>query len=601
MMHSDALQDLLEIPVPDHPALVLDGCRRLLGPNLYGPEPGAVGDGLSTGFDAGVLLDAWCRHARLLLDALGWATTPIRTRPFDGGGSLFLPAAVDQLFTAAFIVEAAWYYTATELLQLDPIPPDQMIAGLRRIGDAEANPALCDLVARAERSGLDRLLDDDALTLGHGAGSQTWQTDSLPASPDWSRLHDIPIALVTGTNGKTTTTRLIAAMGRAAGRISGLSSTEFVRVGDDILDRGDYSGPAGARLLLRDRRLELGVLEVARGGILRRGVPVTRARAAVVTNVAADHLGQYGIITVGELAEVKLAVHRALAPGGLLILNADDPLVVEAAGAADAPKAWFSLDADHAEIRAARLRNAPCAWLDKGRIMLSDGRSETSLIDVADVPLTLGGAARYNIENVLAAALAALALDIPNDAISTVLSTFRSDPTDNPGRANEYAVRGARVFVDFAHNPHSIAAVTGALAALPARRRFVLLGHAGDRSDEEIRALTRGAFRLRPDFVVAVENPKYLRGRPAGEIPGLIRQESLDLGLPADRIILADSPPEGARRVIEQLAPGDVALLLVHTERKEIVALLTDAGCIQNGSEAPNAGAARDSDGLERL
>ncbi|MCV2872291.1 Mur ligase family protein [Defluviimonas sp. WL0050] len=449
-----------------------------------------------------------------------------------------------------------------------------MLADLRRIAKAEANTALAALVEEAARRGVDRLLDDDALTLGHGTGSKTWATTGLPPSPDWSRLHDIPLALVTGTNGKTTTTRLIAAMARAAGKVAGLSSTEFVRVGDDILDKGDYSGPAGARLLLRDKRLEIGVLEVARGGILRRGVPVTRARAAVVTNVAADHLGQYGINTVAELALVKLAVHRALAPDGVLILNADDPNVVEAAREADAAKAWFSLSPDNDMIRAARSRRDPCAWLDDGRIILADGSSESPLIAVADVPLTLGGAARYNIENVLGAALAARALDLPDAAIRTALSTFRSDPIDNPGRANEFSVRGARVFVDFAHNPHSIAAVTGALAAIPAHRRFVLLTHAGDRSDEEIRALTRGAFRLQPDVVAAAENPKYLRGRPRGEIPSIIRQQCLDLGLPDGQVILADSPSHGARLIVEQLMPGDVALLLVHDERAEIIALL---------------------------
>lgn len=575
MALSDELQDLLEIPVPDHPALVLDGCRRLLGPNLYGPEPGAVGDGLAPGFDPHVMQEVWVRHARDLLDGLGWKSTPIRIRAFEGGASLFIPAAADQLFTAAFVVEAAWYYTATELLGLDTVPRDRMLADLVRISAAEVNPALVALVAEAAQRGIDRLLDDDALTLGHGAGSETWATADLPAAPDWPQLHDIPLALATGTNGKTTTTRLIAAMARAAGQVAGLSSTEFVRVGDDILDRGDYSGPAGARLLLRDKRLEIGVLEVARGGILRRGVPVTRARAAVVTNVAADHLGQYGINTVEELARVKLAVHRALAPDGVLILNADDPFLVEAAREADVSKVWFSLSRDNAKIRSALSRRDPCAWLDNGQIILADGTSETALIAAVDVPLTLGGAARYNIENVLGAALAARALGLPDTAIKTALSTFRSDPVDNPGRANEFSVRGARVFVDFAHNPHSIAAVTGALAAIPAQRRFILLTHAGDRSDEDIRALTRGAFRLRPDFVVAAENPKYLRGRQPGEIPALIRQQCLELGLPDEQVILADSPSHGAGLIAGQLAAGDVALLLVHDERTEIVSLLT--------------------------
>lgn len=578
MALSDELQDALVIPVPEDPSLVLDGCRRLLGPNLYGRSPGAIGDALVTGHDRARVLDLWAGFTRRLTRALGWPPDEQRTRVFGTGVSLFVPAPVDQLFTAAYLIEAAWYFAASEVLDLESVPFDAMAGDLRRVSAAEANPGLVALVADAARHGVDRLLDDDALTLGHGCGSATWETSALPAAPDWDALHDIPLALVTGTNGKTTTTRLIAAMGEAAGQVAGLSSTECVKIGRDVLDTGDYSGPAGARLLLRDGRLEVGVLEVARGGILRRGLPVTRARAAVVTNVAADHLGQYGITTVPELAKVKLSVHRALAPEGWLILNADDENVVTAARDIAAAPVWFSLNRDHALIGAARTGSRPCGWLEDGRIVLFDGRNAVPLAPVAEVPLTLGGAARYNIENALAASLAARALGIPDTAIRKVLTTFRSDPADNPGRANEFDVRGARVFVDFAHNPHSIAAVTSALAALPGTRRWILLTHAGDRSDADIRALASGAFAMRPDRVVVADNPKYLRGRAAGEVPALLRQACRDSGLPDEHILIADTPASGARLIIDNLARGDLALLLVHDERDKIFAYLAAAG-----------------------
>ncbi|MCA0272338.1 MAG: Mur ligase [Proteobacteria bacterium] len=574
MARSEELQDALVIPVPEDPGLILDSCRRLLGPNLYGAGPGAVGDCLVKVHDPTEVAALWQGRLAQILGALGLAAAEVRTRLFDGGASLFAPAPIDQLFTAAYAIESAWYFAATELLGQAQIPFEDLMAGLQRVSALERAPRLVALAAEAARRGVDRLLDDDALTLGHGAGSATWATDQLPDTPDWAGLHDIPLALVTGTNGKTTTTRLIAAMGAAAGRVSGLSSTEFVKVGGEILDRGDYSGPAGARLLLRDKRLVLGVLEVARGGILRRGLPIGRARVAVVTNVAADHLGQYGINTVPDLAQVKLSVHRALIPGGHLVLNADDPILVVAADMIDARPVWFSLDARTPEIARARALRAPCGWLEDGRIVLSDGTGATPLVAVSDVPLTLGGAARYNIENALAAALAARGLGLPDDAIRTVLRSFRSDPIDNPGRANEFSVNGARVFVDFAHNPHSIAAVTSALAALPARRRFALISHAGDRSDADIRGLTQGLFALRPDTVVVAEIAGYLRGRQPGEIPALIRQASRDCGLPDDHILSATSPADGARQILERLQPGDLALLLVHDERAAIFEMI---------------------------
>lgn len=574
---SEQMQAALVLALPEDARLVLDSCRRLLGPNLFGPQTGAVGDALTPGWRAGDVLDRWQDRVRALLDGMGWGDAEPRARLFDGGASLFVAAPADQLFTAAYVIEAGWYLAASELLGLPCTRLACLAADLRIVAATEADPRLLSLLDETADRGIDRLLDDDALTLGHGIGGQTWETADLPAAPDWAALHDIPLALVTGTNGKTTTTRLIAAMGQAAGLTAGLSSTEFVKVGDAILDRGDYSGPAGARLLLRDRKAELAVLEVARGGILRRGVPVTRARAAVVTNVAADHLGQYGINTVAELAEVKLAVRHGLAPGGMLVLNADDPALVAAADEdLSGQAAWFSLDPQNPKIVAARAGRRPCGWLEDGWLCLSDGVGVVRLIEAADVPLTLGGAARYNIENALGAALVARALGLADAAIRQVLATFRSDPADNPGRANEFAVKGARVFVDFAHNPHSIAAVTSALHALPARRRFVLLSHAGDRSDADIRALTEGAFALAPDVVVAAENPKYLRGRQPGEVSALIRAAALERG--GVEVLMADSPADGARKIIDQLGPGDLALLLVHDERAAIFAMLTAAG-----------------------
>lgn len=573
---SEELQQALEIPVPDDPSLVLDGCRRLLGPNMYSDRRGAVGDGLCPGFAPAQVLGLWQRHVRALLETLGWETD-IVTRPFDGGASLFMAAPADRLMTAAYVIEAGWYFAACDLLSRTAIAFDRMAGDIAAIASREANPPFVQLLEQARRRGIDQLLDDDAVTLGHGTGGQTFDTAALPADPDWPALHDIPLALVTGTNGKTTTTRLLAAMGQKAGKVSGLSSTDFVRVGSEILDRGDYSGPAGARRLLRDPRLELGALEVARGGILRRGLPVTRARVAVVTNVAADHLGQYGINTVRELAEVKLAVRRGLAPGGWLILNAEDTILREAARRLGEKPVWFALDPKRDEIRVARAARQPCGWLQDEVLILSDGAHDTALIAAADVPLTLGGAARYNVENALGAALAGRALGLPDAAIRDTLATFRSDAKDNPGRANEFSVKGARVFVDFAHNPHSIAAVTSALAALPAKRRLVLLMHAGDRSDDEIRALVEGAFALRPDHVVIAENSKYLRGRQPGAIPALMRAAAISLGCAADRVMLCETPVAGARAIINQVQPGDLALLLVHADRQEIFDMLSAA------------------------
>jgi UDP-N-acetylmuramyl tripeptide synthase len=569
------IEDALRIGAPSSAHLKVEDCRRLTGPGLLWDRPGAVVQ-ITSDMDPDDIAAAWTTQARRVLAAVGWGDEHLTARAFDGGINLALSAPMDQLYSAVFVAETAWHLSACALLGKQPDDFTAMIADLTAVMAREANPPLIALLNEGARRGVDVLCDDDEVSVGHGVGSQTWPVGVLPApdNVDWDRLHNAPVALITGTNGKTTTTRLLAAIGKAAGKVSGLTSTDFVRVGDDVLDRGDYSGPGGARLLLRDQRLEIACLEVARGGILRRGLPTRSARAAIVTNVAADHLGQYGVNTVPELARAKFAVHRALAPDGALILNADDPYVVAEAAQTKARICWFSLDPGNAQIATAGAAHQPCAWADKGEILYFDGSDITPVIAIADIPITLGGAAQYNVSNALAATCAARALGLSDAAIRKGLSGFHNDPTDNPGRFNEFAVNGARLFVDFAHNPHSVAAVADTLSAIPARRRMILLSHAGDRSDDDIRDVTQTALSLGPDVLVACELLEYLRGRDVGAVPGLIRETCRANGMRPDQILSADSPLAGVRRILALLQPGDVALLLVLAERDAVFDLL---------------------------
>jgi len=576
---AEIIEDALTIPIPSADNLVLDDYRRLTGPGLLWGRSGAVLDIFFTGIGTDQVISLWQKQARRVLDTIGWENEHIIERRFEGGVNLAISAPMDQLYSAIFAAQTAWHFCAAELLAEQAGDFGAMTNDLLAVMEREANPALIALIEAAEKHGVDVLSDDDDLSLGHGVGSQTWPVTDLPGPDDvnWDKLHDVPVALVTGTNGKTTTTRLSSAIGKAAGLVSGLTSTEFVRVGDEILDHGDYSGPGGGRMLLRDQRLEIAYLEVARGGILRRGLPLRQARAALVTNVAADHLGQFGVNTVEELAVAKFAVHRTLMADGVLVLNADDDYVVAEAARTPVTIWWFSLSKGNPQIAKAQTEGSPCAWLEEGALIFFDGNAETSIINAADIPLTLGGAARYNISNALGALCLSRALGLDNAAVSSGLSAFQNNPKDNPGRCNEFAVGGARVFVDFAHNPHSISAVTAAMRAVPAKRRFVLLGHAGDRSDQDIRDVTASALALGPDYVVAAENPGYLRGRELGEISSLIHDECRVRGVPDEQLMSADTPSEGVAKVLDRLEPGDLALLLVLSERDQIFEMLEQA------------------------
>ncbi len=572
MNHDEDLEHALDIRWAQADHIRIEPVRRLTGPGMLWVRTGAVVDVHFEDIDTKHLLSLWQGHARRVLDALGWLDDEVTCRAFQGGVTLAISAPHDQLYSAVFAVQTIWHYCAADLLSAESQPFDRMISDLNNVMEKEANPALRVLIAAATAHDVDILIDDDEISIGHGVGSRSWNIAKLPAPADvaWSELHDVPLALITGTNGKTTTTRLCAAIARLAGYVVGQTSTDVVQVGDEILDRGDYSGPAGARMALRDSRVEIACLEVARGGILRRGLATRRARVAVVTNVAKDHLGEYGITTLADMTQAKFAVARTLSTDGVLVLNADDPHIVEASRNVTTTICWFSLDVASPQIGNARALGQPCAYLQENALVFSTRNGEPWTIALEDVPITLSGAAKHNTRNALAAICACTALGISAEVIRTGLSTFVSDPQNNPGRFNEFIYNGARVIVDFAHNAHSIAAVCDAMALMPANRRFLMLSQPGDRSDQVINEVMMTALQFRPDLIVAAEIADYLRGRSLDEIPNVIRASAIDAGVSAEHVLPASSPAIGAALILEQIQPGDLALLLVLSEREAV-------------------------------
>ena len=523
----EVIEEYLTIPQPESEQLVLDDSRRITGPGMIWDKRGALIDVLVNGFDKEGVVTVWEKQVARVMDALGWQDSLTNHRIFENGVTLLISAPTDLLYSAVFVVETSWHLTANKLLELESENFGKLITDLKEVIAMEANPALIALQEAADEKTIDILSDDGFVSLGHGKGSQVWGVNELPCPDEveWDKLHNLPVALITGTNGKSTSVRLTTAIGEAAGLVAGSTSTDYVKLGAEVLDYGDYSGPGGARMLLRDKRLEIAFLETARGGILRRGLPLFQARAALVTNIAADHLGQYGVNTVEALAQAKFAVARAVSRDGVLVLNADDPLVVENGETFAKTKCWFSLEPENPKIQGARDNGWPCCWFENGSIHYFDGKQIDLEIPAADIAITMGGSAHFNVQNAMGAIGLARAMGIDNEAIVKGLTEFSASPEDNPGRCNEFDVKGAKIFVDFAHNPHAIAAMSSLIENLPAKSRYLLICHAGDRSDQDIRDLTKGAIGFKPDMVVAAEIEDYLRGREPGEIPALITEE----------------------------------------------------------------------------
>ncbi len=550
--------------------------RRLTGPGLLLDGPGAVLDLELADAERDRALAAWRSAASRLLKAVGWEGEVLTVRAFAGGASVAFTAPADALYAASELNEAAWAWAQAELAGAPPRDLATLAHTLRAAIAAERKPELLALRGAARERGVIFLHGEEQVSVGSGRGVRVWPHHAIPSpsAVDWTQVHDVPIALVTGSNGKTTTVRLLAAMAAAAGRVAGITSTDGVSVAGRPIDEGDYSGPSGARLLLRRPEVEVAVLETARGGLLRRGLAVERADVAVVTNVADDHLGEFGVQDLETLGRTKLLVARAIGGEGRLVLNADDPVLVAAARGLTSPIAWFSLDSGNQVVATHVARGGRAALADDEGLKLLERGGSTLVARTSEVPMTMGGAARHNVANALAAMLAAGGLGIPLEAIAETLRRFGGAAGDNPGRANLFEVGGAKVIIDYAHNPDGMRALATATDGIPARRRLVLLGQAGDRSDAAIRDLARAAMALRPDRVVAKEMDRYLRGRAPGEVPGLIADEFRRLGLAPDRVTCGGVEVQAAREALAWARPGDLLVFALHQDREPVVALL---------------------------
>jgi cyanophycin synthetase len=547
--------------------------RRLTGANILWDHPGAVIDvSLDDGQRAG-LVASWSRAVRRRLDAVGWADQGSCVRTSTGGVSLAISAPYDALYAATEVNESAWREAHAAATGGAPEDFEDEVTRLRAQIVAESNPALTALVATARERGLPFLTDDDVFTLGLGSGSLSWPVGELPAPEDvdWDALHAIPTALVTGTNGKTTTVRLLSAIAEAAGRCAGVSSTDRIRVGSEVLDEGDWSGPGGARMVLRDRRTEVGLLETARGGMLRRGLALERCDVSAVLNVGADHLGEWGVGSLEGLAEGKFIVTRV---ADTVVLNADDEVVVRRAEGLERDIIWFGLDPERPVLARHLANSGRATVLDQEVLWSCQGSERRRVLSVDEIPVVLGGAARFNIANALAAVAIAETLGFSLDEIRAGLSAFQSNAAANPGRLNRFDLDGVQAIVDFAHNPHGFRALFELANALPAKRRLVLLGQAGDRDEPSIREMTAITWEARPDMIVIKELTEHLRGRELGEIPAMIESELRAQGAPEERFVHCGSELEAVEWALDWAEPGDLLLLLAHDKREQILARL---------------------------
>ena len=416
--------------------------------------------------------------------------------------------------------------------------------------------------------------------------------------PAWIRDIDrrVPIVSISGTNGKSTVTRLITHILLQAGRHVGTTTSDGVLVDERMVEPGDWTGPGGAHQILARSDIDVAVLETARGGIVLRGMGYESNDAGVLTNISSDHLDLQGIHTLPELAEVKATVCRVTKPDGLVVLNGDDPLVAAVARRVRARVAYFSTDPDGEGpplIRRHLDAGGRAYLVRRGWLIEQNGSRAIRIAEIGQVPITIGGLARHNVANALAAAGGARGLGATIEEVRDGLIDFRPSSDRSPGRLNLFRVGARVVIVDFAHNEAGIAAVLdvaegiAAGAAGRAAPITAIIGTAGDRPDDTLRGIGRIAAQ-RAQRVAIKETRKYLRGRTDSSVVGELLAGVRSGGVSASDVVVYESETAALRGELNTGAGGHghgrgpgaprVIVLMCHEEREAVFELLDELG-----------------------
>lgn len=372
----------------------------------------------------------------------------------------------------------------------------------------------------------------------------------------------VPIAAITGTNGKTTTTRMVAHIMQLAGYTVGMTTTDGVYINGQLTVAGDMTGPWAAKLVLRDATIDCAVLETARGGLLREGLGWRKCNVGAVLNVAADHLGLRGVNTLEELAKVKEIVAEVAQEW--IVLNADDPLVAPMYRRSPGNPFYVTMNPGSDLVRAHIAKGGRAMVLEQGingqMITYYEGEKNTHLLWTHLIPATLEGHARHNVANSMFAAAVAIGLNVPLETVRQGLRTFTTSFYQTPGRLNIFDEHPFRVILDYAHNPHAMTEVNHLLARMRVHgRKIGVVGVAGDRRDVDIIELGEIAGRTF-DRIFAREDDS-LRGRAQGEAMELIARGARQAGMPASSITLISSEIDAVDAALREARPGDLLMI----------------------------------------
>jgi cyanophycin synthetase len=438
---------------------------------------------------------------------------------------------------------------------------------------------------RIARAVADALVDatigcgfDIAVTIGQISELAESYEDSDRPELILDSERSIPTIGITGTNGKTTTTRLLAHIVATSGKRPGWCSTAGVYIDGECVLEGDYTGPSGARRVLLDPTVDVAVLETARGGILLRGIGYESNDVSVFTNISADHLGLLGIETVEGLATVKQTVIAVTQPNGFAVLNVDDPLVWASREATRATIFAVSPRGENKDIETHIDLGLPALTIENNAILYWNYGESQPLIRIEEIPIAYGGRAAHMVENAVCAIGAAIALNIDLETIATGLRTFSSSAESNPGRLNAYSLNGSTVLLDYAHNEAGLTHLLNLARGLTSGEGVVraVIGAAGDRTDQSITEIARLAGTL-ADAVYVRETTRYLRGRENNEVLNALYLRGLETA-GTQPVGIYPSEFDAIMAAIADSKAGDVVATMSYEQGAEARAWLDEQG-----------------------
>jgi UDP-N-acetylmuramyl tripeptide synthase len=362
--------------------------------------------------------------------------------------------------------------------------------------------------------------DDFPFQFGYGKNSVNIDPENLPKTieslfPE-NKNSRVPIIAISGSNGKTTSTRLIAHILKTAGHCVGYTTSDGIYIDGEMLDDGDTTGPSSAQIILRNKSIDVAVLETARGGIVRAGLGFDQCDLALLTNVQGDHLGISDIDTIEELSQVKAVITKALKPDGTAILNADNENTIAIGEKTDNKVAWFSLYPKNPLILNGINKGIPVAYVEDQILFLQAGQTKNKIASLSEIPITFNGSLKFMTQNAMGAALSAFLFGIDTETIGKALSTFFPSQEQTPGRMNLFEVKGKTVLIDFAHNPDGFEGVRDYLATVKSPMKIGIIVGTGDRLESDL--IRNGEIAAEMFDHIIIQQTKFLRGRTAESI-----------------------------------------------------------------------------------